>query len=161
MPSHQARRTLRYTPEQLFDLAADVERYPEFLPWWRAARVRRREGNVYYTEQAVGFGLIRARFRSRTLLQRPRRIDVTARGGIFRSFELTWCFDALPEGASEVALSVAVELHSRLMQDLFASVLPRTVGPVMSAFETRARRLYGAAPPPSAARRDATGGPAA
>jgi hypothetical protein len=52
-------RLLPYSPEQLFDLAADVERYPRFLPWWIAARVKTREGNVYYTDQDLAFGPIR------------------------------------------------------------------------------------------------------
>ena len=59
MLTQRCRCTLPYSPEQLFDLAADVERYPEFLPWWVAARVRKREGNVYYTDQIIAIAMIR------------------------------------------------------------------------------------------------------
>ena len=53
MLTRRAERLLSYSPEQLFDLAADVERYPKFLHWWKAARIKRRDGDVYYTDQDV------------------------------------------------------------------------------------------------------------
>ena len=75
MPSHEAQCELAYKPEQLFDLVADVECYPEFLPWWVASRIRKREGNVYYSDQVVGFGVFRERFGSKKgyLLHQPSR----------------------------------------------------------------------------------------
>lgn len=143
MPSHEAQCVLDYTPEQLFDLAADVERYPEFLPWWIATRVRKREGNVYYTDQVVGFGTFRERFGSKTLLQRPERIDVTSTDRVFRSFGLTWFFEPLPGTGCRVELLVDLELRSILAQELFRRTINRMVGSIMSAFEARAHRLYG------------------
>ena len=79
MSSQKRERLLPYTAEQLFDLAADVERYPEYLPWWIAARIRKREANVYYTHQVLGLGPIRVSFGSKTVLQPPTRIDVTSK----------------------------------------------------------------------------------
>ncbi len=145
MPSLEARCALAYRPEQLFDLAADVERYPEFLPWWIAARVRKREGNVYCTDQVVGFGPVRERFGSKTVLQRPERIEVTSTDGMFRNFHLTWLFDPLPGNGCEVALAVDLELRSKLIQDVLGRAILRTLGSIMSAFEARAHRLYGPA----------------
>ena len=80
MLSERVDRTLPYSPEQPFDLAADVERYPEFLHWWITARVRKREAEVYCTHQVLGIGPIRIEFESRTVLRRPERIDVTSNG---------------------------------------------------------------------------------
>ena len=117
MPSHEAFRELSFEPEQLFDLAANVERYPEFLPGWVAARVRKREANVYYTDQIVGFGMVRERFASMTVLQRPERIDVTSTDRLFRDFRLTWHFDPLPVSGCRVALSVELELLVALVLD--------------------------------------------
>ena len=71
MPKYRVSAVLPYTREQLFDLAADVERYPDYLPWWAAARVRKRDGNVYCTDQVIRFGPLRQRFGSRTVLRRP------------------------------------------------------------------------------------------
>ena len=142
MSNHWDRCALPYRAEQLFDLAADVERYPEFLPGWVAARVLKREGNVYYTDQVIRFAMVRQRFRSKTVLRRPERIDVTATDGPVRNLHLTWHFDALPDGECQVSLTADLELRSRPIQDLFGRAASRTVGSIMSAFEARARRLY-------------------
>lgn len=146
MSNHWDRCALPYTAEQLFDLAADVERYPEFVPGWVAARVLKREGNVYYTDQVIRFAMMRKRFGSKTILQRPERIDVTSSDGTIGDLHLTWLFNALPDGGCQVSLAADLELRSQLIQDLFDRAVGRTVGSIMSAFEARARRLYGPAP---------------
>jgi coenzyme Q-binding protein COQ10 len=143
MSRHRAMCTLAYTPVQLFDLAADVERYPEFLPGYFATRVTERDGNVYFSDQIVGFGTFRKRFVSRTVLSRPGRIDVTSTDRLFRTFNLVWHFDALPDDGSLVTLEVELELRSRLARGMFSRIIDRTVGDVVSAFEARADQLYG------------------
>lgn len=160
MPSHEAQCELAYTPEQLFDLAADVECYPKFLPWWIAARIRKREGNVYYSDQVVGFGVFRERFGSKTVLQRPERIDVTSSDRVFRNFGLTWLFEPLPGNGCRVELLVDLELRSKLVHELFRRTINRTLGSIMSAFEARAHRLYGPSTSPcSTAGNRSSGGP--
>src|SRR5689334_14486187 len=77
MPTHAERRFLPYTAEQLFDLVADVGRYPEFLPWCLSARVRERTADTITADLLIGFRMVRERFTSRVVLDRPRRIDVT------------------------------------------------------------------------------------
>lgn len=139
---------LPYAPDLLFDLAADVESYPEFMPWWIAARVHKREGDAYYTDQIVGLGMLRQRFRSKTVLCRPRRIDVTSSDGPIRDLHLTWLFDPLPDDACQVALTVDLELRPLPIQGLFNRGILRRVGSIMSAFETRARGLYDPAAAP-------------
>ncbi len=141
--SHKVSRVLPYEPEQVFDLVADVERYPDFLPWWVAARISQRDGEVYYTDQVVRFGLVRERFSSKTVLRHPERIDVTSTDRPFRHFSLLWTFDPAHEGNCRVALAVDLELYSRLFHELFGRVLPHTLGGIISAFETRACRVYG------------------
>ncbi|WP_165802959.1 type II toxin-antitoxin system RatA family toxin [Pelagivirga sediminicola] len=143
MPSHKAQCELDYMPDQLFDLAADVERYPEFLPWYIAAKVRKREGNIYFSDQVVGIRVFRARFGSKTVLQRPERIDVTSTDRMFRTFALAWVFEPLPDNRCRVKLLVDLELRSRLAQDLFRGTIAGAAGSIVSAFEARAHRLYG------------------
>lgn len=143
MPSHEVHRTLAYMPEQLFDLAADVACYPEFLPWWIAVRVRKREANVFYADQIVGFGGFRQRFDSKAVLRRPERIDVTSTDWKFKHFHLIWLFDPLPDNGCRATLVVDFELRSKLAQDLFHRAIGRTFGSIMSAFEARAHQLYG------------------
>ena len=146
MPSHKVSCVLPYGPEQLFDLASDIERYPEFLPWWLAARVRKRGRDVYYTDQVLGFGIIRARFCSKTVLRRPERIDVTSTDRPFRHFKLTWLFQPAPEGGCRVSLLADLEFRSAILGGLFGRALGNSLDRIVAAFEARARRLYGAAP---------------
>ncbi len=141
--SHKVSRVLPYEREQVFDLVADVERYPDFLPWWVAVRVSQRDGEVYYTDQVVRVGLVRERFSSKTVLRRPERIDVTSTDRPFHHFSLVWTFAPTLEGNCRVALAVDLEFHSRLFHELFGRVLPHTLSGIISAFETRARRVYG------------------
>ena len=160
MPSNKVSRVLPYEPEQLFDLASDVERYPEFLPWWRAARVRKRGRDVYYTDQVLGFGIIRARFSSKTVLRRPERIDVTSTDRPFRHFNLTWSFDPGPDGGCRVSLLADTELRSALLGGFFDRAVGGAAERIVSAFAARARRLYGVPATSNTARPGGTGGQA-
>ena len=101
MPSFQTHRIVRYTPEQMFDLVADVERYPEFLPLCESLAVRSREPLPAGAERAVcrlvaGFGMIRESFTTEvTLKPAQSRIDVRYLEGPFRKLDNIWEF--LPE----------------------------------------------------------------
>ena len=143
MPVHRAHCSLPYPRDQLFDLAADVERYPDFVPWWVAARVRKREGNVYYTDQVIRFAMVRKRFGSKTVLRRPERIDVTSTDGPIRKLHLTWLFDRGAGNGCDVSLAVELELRSPLIENLFAHAMVHAVEPLMAAFEARAHLLCG------------------
>jgi coenzyme Q-binding protein COQ10 len=145
MPIHESHCSLPYPREDVFDLAADVERYPEFVPWWVAARIYKREANIYYTDQVIRFAMMRKRFTSKTTLYRPERIDVDANGDIVRNLRLTWIFVATPGNGCNVMLKAELDLGSKLIEDLFARAMIHGTESVMSAFKTRARRLYGGA----------------
>jgi coenzyme Q-binding protein COQ10 len=134
---------LPYTPEEVFDLVANVESYPEFLPWWAAARVLRRDGNVWQTDQTVGFANIRYRFRTESVHDRPRRIDITSVSGPIRRLHLTWHFDPLPGGGCQTSLAADIELHSQLIQLLTTGAIDKHVKTIVAAFDARARDLYG------------------
>ena len=102
MTKHAERRVLPYTAEQMFDLVAAVERYPEFLPWCRGARVRSREGNVIHADLVIGFKIFRERFTSRVELDRPGRIDVIYSEGPLRYLNNRWIFRPVGDGSCEV-----------------------------------------------------------
>jgi coenzyme Q-binding protein COQ10 len=144
MPRLGVSRLLPHRPEQLFDIAADVERYPEFLPWWLSATIRRREVDVYYTDQVVGSGPIRERFSTRTVLRRPREIEVTSIDGPFEIFHLTWRFRPLQNEQCEVSLAGEIELRGLLLRNAFGWAIGGSADSILSAFEDRARRLCGA-----------------
>jgi coenzyme Q-binding protein COQ10 len=143
MPSHEVHRLLGYTAEQLFDLVADVDRYPEFLPWWIEARVRERDGDVYYTDQLVGFGPVRERFVSKTVLRRPARIDVTSSDRPFQHFHLVWLFDPVSAKACRVDLKADIEFRSRILRDVFGWRLAGETRRIIAAFQSRADQFYG------------------
>jgi coenzyme Q-binding protein COQ10 len=139
-------RLLPCSRQQAFDLAADIERYPEFLPGWISARIQTREVNVWHVDQVMGIGPVRVQFVSRAALHRPERIDVTSSEPPFRQFSLVWRFEAAPTGAGcRVWLSAAVELRSRMLQRIVERVLPTIIVDAIAAFEARAN--LGALPP--------------
>jgi len=76
MPTHTEKRNLPYTQQQLFDLVADVEKYPEFLPWCLASRITKREGDVFYADLIIGYKMVREKFTSKVLLSRPDHVHV-------------------------------------------------------------------------------------
>jgi coenzyme Q-binding protein COQ10 len=142
--SQRVERLLPYRAEEPFDLAADVERYPQFLRWWIAARVRERQANAYATDQVLGLGPLRVRFGSRTVLCRPQRIEVTSDEPPFRQFRLVWTFAPQSGPGCRVSLAADIEFCSRVLQRVVGRVLPAAVADIIAAFETRAHQLYGA-----------------
>ena len=134
--------TLPFSCEQVFDLAADIERYPEFLSGWISARIQKRESDICYVDQVVGLGPIRLQFTSTAVLHRPERIEVASTEAPFRQFSLSWSVAAVPPGGCRVSVAAEVELRSRMMQHIVDQILPAAVDDVITAFEARARRLY-------------------
>jgi len=133
-------RILPYRAEQLFEIASDVERYPEYVPGWIAVRVRGRHARGYCTDQILGLGPLRLQFKSETLLVPPRRIEVSSNDAAFRQFGIRWIFEDV-DGACRVTLSLDLELRSGLSQAVLQRLMPDSAGGIMAAFETRVRRI--------------------
>ena len=150
MPTHAERRVLPYTPEQLYTLVADVERYPEFLPWCLAAKIRKREGRTIHADLMIGFRMVRERFTSKVELDPPRRIDVAYAEGPFKYLNNHWEFNPAPDGGCEIDFFVEFEFRNRVLQKLIEVLFHEAVRRMVSAFEGRARALYGAAGQPAA-----------
>src|SRR5712671_4992679 len=107
MPTHAEQRVLPYTPEQLFALVADIERYPEFLPWCIGARIRERKPDLVVADLIIGFRMFRERFTSRVALDPPRRIDVAYTEGPFRYLNNTGCSSGCRAAAASISLSIS------------------------------------------------------
>jgi coenzyme Q-binding protein COQ10 len=135
-------RVLPFSREQVFDLAADIERYPDFLRGWITARIRKRESNICYVDQVLGLGPVRVQFASKAVLCRPERIDVTSSDPPFRRFSLSWLIEERPPAGCRVSIVADLELRSRLLQQIADRVLAATVVDIIAAFEARARGLY-------------------
>ena len=142
MPRHAETRHLPYHPEQLFDLVADVGRYPEFLPWCTAARVRSRTETLLVADLVIGFKGISERFTSRVQLDRPgMRIDVDYEKGPFKHLDNHWKFHPEEQGCL-VDFHVDFEFRSLILEKLIGVVFTEAVHRMVSAFESRATVLY-------------------
>jgi coenzyme Q-binding protein COQ10 len=144
---HAERKVVRFTPRQLFDLVADVPRYPEFLPWCTAARVRSRESEtVEVDELAIGFGPFHEKFVSRVVLTPDGpagpRIETTGIEGPFRTLASRWIFHPHPEG-TQIDFTLEFEFRSRLLQHTVRVLFAEAVRRMVAAFEARAIKLYG------------------
>jgi coenzyme Q-binding protein COQ10 len=151
MPTHAEKRLLPYTADQLFDLVADVERYPEFLPWCLGARVRERGADTITADLLIGFRMVRERFTSRVELSPPRRIDVTYAEGPFRYLNNHWIFERVPAGC-RIDFFIDFEFKSKVLQKVIEALFGEAVRRMVGAFEKRARELYGDNPPIGAVR---------
>jgi len=142
MPTHAERQVVPYTPEQLFDLVADVGKYPQFLPWCIGARVRGVSETGLVADLTIGFGPFRESFTSRVTLDRPRRVNVRYENGPFRYLNNQWDFHP-HENGTEVAFFVDFEFRSRLLQAAIGVVFNEAVRRMVNAFQKRARDVYG------------------
>jgi coenzyme Q-binding protein COQ10 len=142
VPTHAERRVLRYTPEQLFALVADIEKYPEFLPWCVGARIRRRDGNTILADLVIGFKMVRERFTSKVVLAPSSRIDVAYSEGPFKYLTNHWVFEPTPDGGCSIDFFVDFELRSKMLQALIGLVFNEAVQHMVDAFEKQARELY-------------------
>jgi coenzyme Q-binding protein COQ10 len=152
MPSFRTTRRVAFTPRQMFDLVADVEKYPLFLPLCEALAVRKRERagdkEVLIADMTVGYKAIRETFTSRVTLD-PAALRVHAASvpeypsGPFRHVENQWSFAPVPGGCN-VAFSISYAFKSLLMQALVGGLFDRVFRRYTQAFEERARAVYGA-----------------
>ena len=138
---------MRFAPRQLYDLVADVPRYPEFLPWCTAARVRRREGEgVELAELAIGFGPFHEKFVSRIVLTPDAdlgpHIETTGVEGPFRHLASRWWFEPHPDGTL-IHFTLEFEFRSILLQQTVRLLFAEAVKRMVAAFEARANQLYG------------------
>jgi coenzyme Q-binding protein COQ10 len=142
MPTHAERQVVPYTPEQLFDLVADVGKYPQFLPWCIGARVRGQSAAGLVADLTIGFGPFRESFTSRVTLDRPNRVQVRYENGPFRYLNNQWDFRPHQNG-TEVAFFVDFEFRSRILQAAIGVVFNEAVRRMVNAFLKRARDVYG------------------
>ena len=147
MPKQSDQRTLPYTPQQMYDLVADVENYPKFLPWTAAARIRSREDmgdhEVVLADLIVSFKVFREQFGSRvTLWPRTKTIDTEYIEGPFKYLNSRWEFEEVPEGCL-VKFHVDFEFKNRVLQGAAGMFFNQAMQTIVRAFERRAKELYG------------------
>jgi coenzyme Q-binding protein COQ10 len=143
MPHHAETRHLPYSPEQLFELVADVPSYQHFLPWVAAVRVRSNSETEMVADLVVGFKALREHFTSKVHKERPRRICVDYIEGPLKYLHNEWVFR--PDGAGGTYLDFAVDFafRSRLFEALAGQMFDKALRKMIGAFEQRAKILYG------------------
>lgn len=152
MPHHQDSRELPYSARQMYDLVADIESYPQFLPWNSAARIRARRETPEGAEEVaadlvISFKVFRERFGSRVLLwpedeDGVLRIDTEYLDGPFKHMRSGWTFKDLPGGGCHVDFFVDFEFRNAILQRLIGVVFHEAMKRIVRAFEDRARTLY-------------------
>ena len=143
MPRHSETKHLPYTPEQLFDLVADVARYDEFLPWVVAVRIRSSSAKETIADLVVGFNAFKERFTSRVVKEKPARICVDYVEGPLKYLHNEWAFEPADNGGTNVHFSVDFAFKSRIFETIAGSMFDRALRRMTGAFEQRAAALYG------------------
>lgn len=135
----------------MFDLVADVDKYPDFLPWCVGARIRSRKPDEITADLLIGFRMFRERFTSRVYLNRPDlRIDVAYSEGPFKFLRNHWDFTETGPRSCEVDFFVEFEFRNRILQKAIEGLFSEAVRRMVRAFEDRAASLYGPPPAPAA-----------
>lgn len=143
MPTHAEERIVPFLPRQMYDLVADVDSYPEFLPWCTGARIRERKETLIVADLIIGYKMIRERFTSRVALKPEElRIDVRYLEGPFKYLQNHWIFKEHPEGCL-IDFYVDFEFRSRFLQRMIQPFFNEAVKRMVRAFESRAEELYG------------------
>ena len=142
MPTHAEIRILPYTSEQMFKLVADVQRYPEFLPWCIATRLRERNDDVINADLVVGYKFFRESFTSKVQLFPYQKIDVFYEKGPFKYLNNHWKFKDLGDGRCEVDFYVDFEFKNSFFQQAMGLFFNEAVKMLIQSFEKRAQELY-------------------
>ena len=146
MPTHTEKRIMPYTAKQMYDLVADVETYPDFLPWCAATRIRKVTKDSHKTiieaDLIIAFKVFRERFGSRVTLKAEKfSIDVEYLDGPFKYLNNHWIFRDV-DGGCEADFFVDFEFKSRVLQALIGVVFNEAMQRIVKAFEMRADDLY-------------------
>jgi len=150
MPQFANKRRVRHSASKMFDLVADVERYPQFVPLCQSLKIRGRTQNPDGTEtivadMGVSFQLVRENFTSRVTLDRPNlKITVEYLKGPFSRLQNRWTFEPKGDDACDVNFFIAYEFKSRMLAVLMGAMFDAAFQKFASAFEKRADAVYGA-----------------
>ena len=144
MATHSEQRALPHSSEQLFGLVADVEKYPEFLPWCVGARIRSQESDLLVADLMIGFNGLNEHFTTQVKLDRvAMKIDVIYQDGPFKYLNNRWLFMSKSAGTCDLDFFIDFEFKSRLLQALMGPLFGEAVRRMVGAFESRALHLYG------------------
>jgi coenzyme Q-binding protein COQ10 len=143
MPHHHERRSLPHSAAQMYDLVADVRRYPEFLPWVSAIRIRQNGDTEMLADMIVGFKSLRETFSSRVVKAPKSSIIVDYLDGPMKHLHNQWLFEDVVSGGSIVDFTVDFSFRNRVFEALAGQFFDAALRKMTSAFIERADVLYG------------------
>lgn len=143
MPAHKETRIVPYSAEQLFDLVADVEKYPVFLPWCIGARINERTNSKIEADVIIGYKMFREKFSSLVHINRAKTIEVEYLQGPMRHLHNKWEFKDISPGQCQVDFYVDFTMRSKMLESLVDQFFHRALVKMINAFETRAFEIYG------------------
>ena len=143
MPRHSEKRNLPYSPDEMFDLVADVGRYQEFLPWVAATRIRSDSETEMIADLVVGFRSIKETFTSRVIKHRPRDIVIDYVEGPLKFLHNSWKFVPDGKGGTDIDFCVDFAFRNRIFEAMAGQMFDRALRRMIGAFEARAHQLYG------------------
>lgn len=143
MPTHAEIKIVPFSAEQMYDLVADIEKYPEFLPWCIASRIRERKQDFIIADLVIGYKIFKESFASQVRLHPPQRIDVSYEQGPFRYLNNHWKFKDLGENSCEIDFFVDFAFKNHFFQSAIEMFFNEAVSIMMQSFEKRAEQLYG------------------
>lgn len=142
MPTHAEQKLLPYSQKQLFDLVANVEAYPEFLPWCLECRIKKQEDNILFADLVIGYKFIREKIVSKVTLDRPDHIRVEYLSGPMQYLSNEWSFVKQQDGQCLIDFYIDFEFRNPILQNLMGLFFNEAVRRMVQAFETRAQDLY-------------------
>lgn len=149
MKTHIERKELPYTPEQMFELVAAVDKYKEFAPWCVASRIKEWEGDdIFYADLVVGYKIFRERFTSKVFIKPPEgdvpgEIYIEYLRGPLKQLKNKWKFTRAEDGSCIIDFNVEFEFSNSMLQGIAQVFFQEIVKRMVGAFEDRAKQLYG------------------
>jgi ribosome-associated toxin RatA of RatAB toxin-antitoxin module len=146
MSIHEIQRSalVTFSPEQMFDLVVDVERYPQFLPWVVGAEVHEKTGTALLASMEMQRAGVKERFTTRNAMERPHWMTLALVRGPFRVLDGKWTFTPIADAGTRIDLAMRFEFANPVIALLFGKAFEQSCGQLIDAFIARAKQVHGA-----------------
>ncbi len=142
MIRHTDQKILPYSQKQLYELVADIECYPEFLPWCKKSVIQQKQGDKLFAELTIGYKFFHESYLSEVILTPPTKISVQYAKGPLKHLKNQWTFKSLTEKSCQVNFELEFELQSFFLQKMTEGLFTTIMHQMLNAFEVRAKQLY-------------------
>jgi coenzyme Q-binding protein COQ10 len=127
----------------MFQLVADLETYPEFLPGWKHVAIKDRKKNVLMAEQEIGYSKFQWKFMSKAELHKPKHVKITSTEEPFKHLLIDWHLKSKGDNRTEVEFTIEMKMRSMILDGLMKRAIEKPVKELLTVFEQRAHEVYG------------------